>query len=237
MNALLQAGEAQKENAQQPMKTATVKKATGPVDLAKGPELDLWKKAEVIPSDVFKWHKEGQKHATSVRLLYDDTAIYLLFVCDDTHISSQTTELNGNVCLDSCVEFFATINPEKGPHYFNFEANCCGMIHLGWGPDRNNRKLIAPELAKGIQVATSVPGPTKEESADDKGWWLAAAIPFSVIAEHSGEKVEPKAGTVWRCNFYRCGGKTNQQYITWNPVASPTPDFHRPDSFGTLKFE
>ena len=53
----------------------------------------------------------------------------------------------------------------------------------------------------------------------------------------SGDKVQPKAGTTWRCNFYRCGGKTDQQFAVWNVVTNPYPDYHRPEFFGTLKFE
>jgi len=235
------AEEAQKKNdaeqVKKDMKEYSIRKAAQAVDISKGPQSDAWKTAEATGIDLFPWYKEGKKQATTVRLLYDDTAIYALFVCDDSHIFSKTTELNGPVCTDSCVEFFATIDPEKGPGYFNFEANCCGMFHLGWGPERADRKLIEPELAKRIKVATSVPAATKEESADDSGWWLAAAIPFDVIAQMSGEAVQPKAGAVWRCNFYRCGGKTDQQFAVWNPVANPYPDFHRPEFFGTLRFE
>ena len=219
------------------VKEYTIRKAAQPVDLAKGPASDAWKTAAAANIDVFPWYKEGKKQGTTVRLLYDDKAVYALFVCDDSHIFSKTAELNGPVCNDSCVEFFATINPEKGPGYFNFEANCCGVFHLGWGPERAKRTLITPEQAKRIKVATSVPAATKEESPQDNGWWLAAAIPFDVIAEMSGEPVQPKAGTVWRGNFYRCGGKTDQQFGVWNPVANPYPDYHRPEFFGTLKFE
>jgi hypothetical protein len=230
----------QKAPAERPrkeMKKYMIRRAAQAVDISRGPASDAWKTATATKIDEFPWYKEGKKQGTTVRLLYDDKAIYALFVCDDSHIFSKTTELNGPVCTDSCVEFFATINPEKGPDYFNFEANCCGTFHLGYGPDRATRTLITPEPANRIKVATSVPQATKEESPRDNGWWLAAAIPFDVIAEMAGEKAQPKAGTIWRANFYRCGGKTDQQFGVWNPVSNAYPDYHRPEYFGRLKFE
>ena len=36
-------------------------------------------------------------------------------------------------------------------------------------------------------------------------------------------------------NFYKCGGDHEiQPYGSWAPIDSPTPDFHRPESFGRV---
>ena len=35
--------------------------------------------------------------------------------------------------------------------------------------------------------------------------------------------------------FYKCGDKTaHPHFLSWNPVGTPAPDFHRPDFFGEL---
>jgi hypothetical protein len=96
--------------------------------------------------------------------------------------------------------------------------------------------LSTPAQAARIKVATSVPGSTKEESPSDNGWWLAAELPWDMLSEFTGVKIAPKAGTAWRANFYRCGGKTDEQYGSWNPITSPKPDFHRPECFGNITF-
>jgi len=49
--------------------------------------------------------------------------------------------------------------------------------------------------------------------------------------------IRDRSGTVWRANFYRCGGKTDTQYACWNPIGCEKPDFHRPEFFGDLTFE
>ena len=41
-----------------------------------------------------------------------------------------------------------------------------------------------------------------------------------------------------RGNFYKCGNlTTNKHYLAWNHVDSETPNFHVPESFGTLMIE
>ena len=40
------------------------------------------------------------------------------------------------------------------------------------------------------------------------------------------------------CNFYKCGDKqVEPHYLSWNPVLTDNPDFHRPEYFGKVIFE
>ena len=218
------------------MKTYVIQRATGPVPLCGDAAAGAWQAAEVAQIDQYPWYNGGQKQGTEVRVLYDDRAVYAQFLCQDRHIFAQVTQVNGNVCLDSCVEFFATIEPDKGPDYFNLEANCCGTPLLGYGPARRPRIAIRPEQASRIRIATSVPGPTKAESPSDNGWWLAAAVPLDFISEFTGARIAPGPGTRWKANFYRCGGKTDPQFAAWSPIPWERPDFHRPEFFGDVTF-
>ncbi len=214
-------------------RTYTIHRVAQPPRLAIGG----WESVEPLAIDVYPWYQAGQKQNTRVALQYDSKALYALFVCEDKHIFAVTTQANGPVCLDSCVEFFATPEPKRAEDYFNFEANCCGTMLLGWGAGRPNRKPASEAILKQIRIVTSIPGPTRGETPGDDGWWLAAAIPFAAIEQLSGQKIAPKSGDAWRANFYRCGGKTDEQYGCWNPVTSVKPDYHRPECFGTLVFE
>lgn len=213
-----------------------VARAWGKVPLTGSAVAGPWAAAHAIRIERLPWWPEGVAQGTEVRLLYDARSLYVQFRCEDRAIFSRTTELNGPVCEDSCVEFFASPFPELGPDYLNLEVNCCGVLHLAYGPDRWHRKKIAPELAREIAVASSEPGPTREERPDDQEWWVAVALPFAVLSELAGTRVRAVAGTRWRANFYRCGGRLDPQYVTWAPVEAPRPDFHRPECFGTLRF-
>ena len=214
----------------------TIRPATQTVPLVGDIAGTPWEAADVLMIDNWPWYEAGEKQPTEARLLYDSTAVYVQFQCTDKHIHSEATELNGDVYKDSCVEFFAAIAPDVGPEYINFEANCCGVFHLGFGAGRQGRKLIAFGLASQIDVASSEPRPMREELPEDSGWWLAARLPFDVLSGFSGRSVAPQSGDHWLANFYRCGGKTDDQYACWSPIDVPHPDFHRPECFGRLVF-
>ena len=68
-------------------------------------------------------------------------------------------------------------------------------------------------------------------------WILHAQIPLSLLKQVYGISPDTFApGFAFRGNFYKCGDKTDvAHYGMWNPVLTPTPDFHRPEFFGTLR--
>ncbi len=217
------------------MKSYTIHRASGP--LRGACDDPAWEAAERLAIDEYPWYVSGDKQDTTVALLYDDEALHALFVCADKHISAVETEPNGNVYLDSCVELFAWPGQVGEGGYFNFEANCCGTVHLGYGPGRSDRRLAPPSVHERIAVATCIPTPTKDESPNDDGWWLAATIPFAALGELTGTEIAPGPGSTWRANFYRCGGKTDDQYACWNVIDFERPSFHLPEFFGELIFE
>lgn len=219
------------------MKSYTIKRTTARPVLSGQIEASAWRRADVLAIDNWPWYQQGDKQPTAARVLYDDAAIYVQFQCTDRHIYSRTTELNGPVYKDSCVEFFAMVQPDVEPDYFNFEANCCGVFHVGFGPGRKDRNLISPELASQIEVAGSEPGPTRDESPNDANWWLAARLPFDTLGRFTGRAIAPKPADRWRANFYRIGGKTDVQHACWNRIEVPRADFHRPEYFGQVIFE
>ena len=247
---------AQRRATDQVMKRCSLARTDDGVPLSGKIEGTPWESATPITIDEFPWDVAASKQATVVRPLYDADTLYLQYRVEDSHSYAATTELNGPVWEDSCVELFATVEPRRRqtrsarlpspvsrnstgrrPHYFNFEVNCVGTVRLGFGPDRDDREVISADLADSIRVETSVEGPTKAESRDDKGWWVAVALPFETLAAFTGTAVTPTEGTVWRGNFHRLGGTTDPQYAAWNSVDAPEPEFHCPSAFGRLVFE
>ena len=222
------------------MRGYTVKKTSSKVPLSDRIAGTAWSDAEKLSVDNYPWFKSGRKQATMVRMLYDERAVYVQFLCEDKHIYADHTEVNSSVCQDSCIEFFATPWAENDEGYFNLEINCCGNFLLGWGKNVKeiSANFVDPELSTAyLKIAASEPGPTKQESAKDDGWWVAVEIPFELLSKLSGRQIKPTDGTIWRANFYRCGGKTDPQYACWNWVDTPSPDYHRPEFFGELVFE
>ena len=223
------------------MKTYTLARAEGDVPLTgaiEGP----WADAGTAAIEEFNWYESGPRPATTVRGLYDETALYLQYQVEDRDITSRTTELNGSVHEDSCVEFFATPLPGENARYLNFEANACGTFKMGWmepgwAVRGIGRELISEDLAETVTVATSEPGPTREPAADDESWWLAAAVPFETLSELTGLDLAPSSGDRWRANFHRTGVATVSQEASWNPIGTEDKQFHSPGHFGWIVFE
>ena len=218
------------------MRHYTIQPSVGAVPLTGRVAGTIWQVARVLRIDRYPWYEGGRKQSTAVRILSSSSKLYVQFRCRDRHIFSRETRLNGDVYLDSCVELFAMPQPGEGAGYFNLEINCCGCMHLGWGPGRDGRRLATPEIASQIRIATSVAGPTKDESPDDRAWWVAVALPYRALSDLADMKVPPRRRGVWRANLYRCGGRTDDQYAVWNAIDWPHPDYHRPEFFGELRF-
>ncbi len=217
------------------MKTYGVKRIDDEIALDGDVSKQPWAQIEGVEIDCFPWYSGGEKQATRVKACYSGTRLYLLFECEDRHISASRTGLNSEVWKDSCVELFASL-PEDPESYFNLEMNCCGEILMGYGPGRAGRRMVEPQVASLIEIWHSVPGPSKEESPDDDGWVMEVALPFGALSEFAGCSPMVRPGVKWRANFQRCGGLTDPQSACWSPIESPQPDYHRPEHLGVLEF-
>ncbi len=193
-----------------------------------------WERIESLHIDIFPWYQKGKKQGTVVKMALSHQNICLQVECEDAHSFAQITEFNGSVYQDSCFEFFLTPNEARGTTYFNFEINCCKTLHLAYGEALEGRQLATLEQGKRIKITSSIAGSTKEEHEEDQNWYLFIEIPIKLLSEMSDV---PVSDTLWFGNFYRCGGKTDPQYASWQRIESELPAFHRPEQFGELRIK
>ncbi len=175
---------------------------------------------------------------TEVKIGYDATAVYVMFRVEDRYVRAVTPEHQGNVCTDSCVEFFFSPGTDISKGYFNLEINCGGtlLFHFQKVP-RKDRVLISQDECKRIYCSHSMPRIVDPEIVDPVTWTVAYAIPIALLKNYC-EVVEPKPNAEWLANFYKCADNTSHpHWLTWAPVEGPKPDFHRPQFFGKLSFE
>jgi hypothetical protein len=145
---------------------------------------------------------------------------------------AEKTLPNQEVYEDSCVEFF--VAPSDDGIYYNFEFNAIGTCLMGSGTGRHDRKRSDPSVIAGIRYLASAGSLPLPEREGDFEWKLTLAIPFSTLFLHS---VDGRKGDVLKANFYKCGDKLSvPHYLSWNPVTTEKPDFHRPEYFGLLEF-
>ncbi len=154
-------------------------------------------------------------------------ALVVDFRVSGLDLRARNTADNGRQWEDSCVEVFIQ-DPEDG-NYYNFEINALGKVLACKGPERHNRTpRPAEEMEQILRFTQMEGGPLEQEGIHT--WRVGVIIPFYLI----GIDPENLPRSI-RANFYKCGDKTaHPHFLSWSPVETPKPDFHRPEFFGEL---
>jgi hypothetical protein len=182
--------------------------------------------------NVLNWKKFTYQPKVNFRIAHIQNEIWLKFEVNEKYILAQETHVNGAVHKDSCVEFFVSLD---GLNYYNLEVNCIGTVHLAYGPGRGNRKFVAPEIIKKIEIESSLGNQPFGEKTGNFEWEMTMCIPAECFAFN---KIKSLNGLKATANFYKCGDSTSEpHYLTWNPVNTENPDYHRPEFFGKIYFE
>ncbi|MBA4107783.1 MAG: hypothetical protein C0485_18775 [Pirellula sp.] len=193
-----------------------------------------WSAAKSLGSFQFPWFQEGVRENSVVKLLWDAENLYIGCVCEDRHIAARAAEHDGAVAKDDCMEIMIAPDPSRPNRYFNVEWNVLGGYVDGHRPNAAEGGRVEWN-AEGVQVKGCVEGTSNDESDEDQCWTVETVIPLANFRE-SMAAYPPAEGTEWRANFNRHGGDVNQQFSQWSAVDSPTPAFHAPHRFGTLRF-
>jgi len=182
--------------------------------------------------NVINWENYTYQPKVSFRIGHIKNEIWLKYDVNEKHILAQETHTNGAVHKDSCVEFFVSLD---GKNYYNLETNCIGTVHLAHGPARSNRKFVDPEIIKKIAIESSLGNQPFEEKTGNFEWEMMIRFPVECFAF---DQIKSLNGMKATANFYKCGDDTSEpHYITWNPVKTENPDYHRPEYFGKIYFE
>ena len=190
-----------------------------------------WKSASAVGEFQFPWWTEGKKEGTAAKMLWDDTYLYVSFVCQDDYIWAEHEERDSPVYRDDCVEVFISPNPDSINQYYNVEMNVKGVSLDFYHPNVGSKEPWDPE----IRIATSVEGTLNDDSDVDRFWILEVAIPFEAYSQVA-KNAPPEAGDKWRLNLNRLGGQTNPQHSQWSPSKTETVSFHAPEFFGEVVF-
>ena len=182
--------------------------------------------------DTINWKGYYYKPDVALSLAYSDYEIFLKYYITENFFKAEKTDTNQMVCEDSCVEFF--VSPEDDGIYYNMEFNAIGTCLLGIGTGRADSKKVRPGIISKIRRLTTAGTEPFKEKKGEFVWTITIAIPFEVFFHH---QINDLKGKIFRANFYKCGDKlTVPHYVTWNPIGTEEPDYHRPEHFGLLKF-
>lgn len=180
----------------------------------------------IVPVDRINWKEYPVHPVTTLYLGYCLQRIWLHFEVQNDYLRAECSRDQEPVWQDSCVEFFI----KQGDVYRNFEFNCLGICLSAYGPDRHSRISLEEQALSQIIRFPSLDAENVPTGELPVSWTLTIGIPLNLIGL--------KAGDRFFANFYKCGDETRfPHYLSWSPIATLTPDFHRPEYFGLLELE
>ena len=179
-----------------------------------------WDRAELGHIDINRWREYVKAPDTTFMMLRGPQGISVLMHTEEKNLRAECDTQNGDVYTDSCMEFF--IKPDSSDErYLNFEFNPKGVLHLGLGSGRQERRLL--DTNRKVFSIVSY--------ANEGDWTLKFYIPDSFLEEHFKNVSTPCKG-----NLYKCGDMTDHvHYAVWSEVEVDAPDYHRPEFFGTIE--
>lgn len=192
----------------------------------------LEKQAISHPVSVINWSEYSYKPKVKFRIGHTGDTIVLKFYVEEDAVRAVVTNINGPVHTDSCVEFFISMD---GKNYYNFEFNCIGTPHVAWGEGRNKRTKLEDGVIRKMAIESTLGNSSFETRVGGFKWELTVIIPAECFIFNPGLRLSGLRATA---NFYKCGDDLPvPHFVTWNPVGTPQPDYHRPDFFSAIEFE
>ena len=182
--------------------------------------------------DKVDWPQEfPEKPEVTVDVSNDHEYLYLAYHVRGEQLRAVTTDDQGPVWEDSCVEFFCQVPGDK--HYMNFECNCIGAMVASRrrGRAEDVQPFNEEEMAR-IRRRCSFPRKAFEEKDGLFEWTVELDIPLSLIFR----ECQPVFPQKLRTNFYKCADKTKKpHFLSWQPIPLPSPNFHCPEFFGEIE--
>lgn len=180
--------------------------------------------------DSLNWAKEFPYHPLTVfSAAHSGNYLYIDFFVRANYLRAVNYLNNSPVYEDSCVEVF--IQPENAiGTYYNFEFNCIGTINASRRISRQTATHLTDAELDSVKRYTSCGNRPFQEIEGLFPWNVIIAIPLQLIGlNYTGSPIS------LRGNFHKCASATSQpHFLSWAPIDTPEPDFHRPEYFGTI---
>jgi hypothetical protein len=189
--------------------------------------IDQMKHCPIFHINHHQWRQEYQLQAYGQMALQPDYGLIVTMTAMETNPLRRFTEDDSPVYKDSALEAFFTFAPEQPDKgYLNFEMNAYGAMLSEYGVKGNRKKLkeVSPYHAECTV------------SLDENSWSVVLKVPMELIYDVYGKSLQE--GDIFTCNFYKISEDPSiEHYISYSPIDSSVPDFHRPDDFATAVIE
>ena len=196
----------------------------------------VWAKAAVISGLQLNDGSGPEREQTTVRVWYDDTALYLGWTCKDTDIQATMTARDSRFWEEEVAEFFVTA--KELTRYFELQWSPLGGVFDAIISNELDEHGVSKKMsgdwsftAEKMRSAVKRKGTVSDSTDTDEYWQVEAVIPFADLGQPA-----PRPKEVWRANFYRFNRGKDQkpEGVAWSPTRLPS--FHQPSRFGYLEF-
>ncbi len=152
---------------------------------------------------------EGEKkplptYRTRMKMLWDDTYLYLAVEMEEPHLWATLTERESIIFQDNDFELF--LDPDGDGHaYYEWEVNALGtewdlMLLKAY---RDGGPAVTGWDISGLKKGIKLNGTLNDPSDIDEGWTVEVALPWKILAECAPNREKPRDGDQWRANFSR----------------------------------
>lgn len=195
------------------------------------------------------YHFDGRpldpKHPpVTVKIIYDDDALYLGWTCRDSNIVATLTERDAHLWLEDVVEVFVDPTGELAD-YYEIIVNPLNAIFDAYQVVSAERIWPATSdwswTAEGMETAVHVKGRVKAPTAPaggDSSWTVEMKMPWTMFDRHNLSRA-PEPGAIWRMALTRYDGRDSAEpehiHYAWSPpyqLGNP----HKVDYMGYLHF-
>ena len=193
-------------------------------------------------------------HQTRVKMLWDDTYLYIGAELEEPHIWATYTNRDAVIFHENDFEVF--IDPDGDSHnYYELEVNALGTI---WDlillkPYRDGGPALNAWDIQGLKSAVHLYGTLNDPSDVDERWTVELAFPWKMLKEAAKPARAPQDGEQWRINFSRVHWKiksvdgqyrkeidpaTGKNFPEYNWVWSEQGKIamHQPETWGYVQF-
>lgn len=171
------------------------------------------------------------------RMWHDGDFFYIEFEVNEEITKAEQNSPGDFVHKDSAVECFLQPDPENSPYYYSMEWNAAGHLFLAWRKGREDPEVAPLEVIESVQAWPSLGSEPFGETALGHPWTLKVAIPPTALFRND---ITSWDGFHGRMNVYKCAQglpKEKQAFLSWQPVHTPKPSFHNPETFQDVQFE
>jgi hypothetical protein len=141
--------------------------------------------------------------ATKVKMLWDDSCLYIAAQLTEPQIWSYIKKHDAVVFQDNDFEFFIDPSGTTQP-YYEVEVNPLNTIWdlLLTRAYRDGGASVSSWDVPGLKSAVKIQGTLNDPSDKDEGWTVELAVPIKALMANSRSQ-RMQEGTIWRINFSR----------------------------------